>query len=235
MNVESSEVGDMPRAGRRIRSAPTRRTLKRVERRDRVYDTAIALFVERGFDATSMDDIAERSGLSRSTVFKHFPRKTLLLEEWMRRRREQAAQSARTNGIAGRPLDEVLGAYLATLAELNSAARPEMRALVPSTLQHTTALVDHPIALDLTQLIIDTGAVLRAGVRPERIARLLALGYVSAMARWVEDEPPAIELGDDLAALLDIVLKGSLSAAADGAEAADGDDRAGKVTPSDQE
>lgn len=221
MNVERPEAGAAPRGGRRTRPAPTRRTVKRVERRDRVYDAAIALFIERGFDATSMDDIAERSELSRSTVFKHFPRKTLFLEEWMRRRREQAARSARMNGLAGRALDEVLGAYLATLAELNSAARSEMRALVPSTLQHTTALVDHPIALDLTQLIIDTGAVLRTPVRPERVARLLALGYVSAMARWVEDEPPSIGLGDDLAALLDIVLKGCLPAAADGAEAVD--------------
>jgi AcrR family transcriptional regulator len=209
MGLDSSPAGGTSGASRRrVRPAPTRRTVKRVERSDRVYGAAIAMFVERGFDAVSMDDIAERSGLSRSTVFKHFPRKTLFLEEWMRRRREEAARSARMEGLAGRALSEVLGAYLATLADLNIASRAELRALVPPTLQHTAALVDHPVGLDLTALIIDTEAVLRPSVRPERVGRLLGSGYVAAMARWVEDEPAAIDLGTELAALLDLVLRG---------------------------
>ncbi|MGV9798415.1 TetR/AcrR family transcriptional regulator [Mycobacterium sp. NPDC003449] len=188
--------------------------MKRVERRDRVYEAAIALFVERGFDAVSMDDIAQRSGHSRSTVFKHFPRKTLFLEEWMRRRREEAARAARIDGPAGRALREVLGSYLATLAKLNSAARAEMCALVPPTLQHTTLLVDHPVALDLTALTNESEAVLRPSVHPDHVGRLLGLGYVSAMARWVAAEPPVIDLGADLAALLDLVLVGALPDAA---------------------
>ncbi|MDV3126497.1 TetR/AcrR family transcriptional regulator [Mycobacterium sp. 21AC1] len=184
--------------------------MKRVERRDRVYEAAIELFVERGFDSVSMDEIAQRSGHSRSTVFKHFPRKTLFLEEWMRRRREEAARAARIDGPAGRALRDVLGSYFATLAQLNSAARAEMCALVPPTLQHTTGLVNHPVALDLTALTIESEAVLRPSIHPDQVGRLLALGYVSAMARWVEADPPAIDLGDNLAGLLDLVLLGAL-------------------------
>ncbi|WP_286215138.1 TetR/AcrR family transcriptional regulator [Mycolicibacterium mageritense] len=180
-----------------------------MERHDRVYEAAIALFVERGFEAASMDEIADRSGLSRSTVFTHFPRKTLFLEEWMRRRRDEAARSARTDGVAGRPLREVLGAYLDTLATANSAARAEMCALVPPALLHTTMLVDHPVGVDLCALIVETEAVLRPSVRPEQVGRLLALGYVSAMARWVQEEPPVIDLGAELSALLDLVLLGA--------------------------
>ncbi|WP_276824254.1 TetR/AcrR family transcriptional regulator [Mycolicibacterium mageritense] len=180
-----------------------------MERHDRVYAAAIALFVERGFEAASMDEIAERSGLSRSTVFTHFPRKTLFLEEWMRRRRDEAARSARTDGVAGRPLREVLGAYLDTLATSNSAARAEMCALVPPALLHTTMLVDHPVGVDLAALIVETGAVLRPSVRPEQVGRLLALGYVSEMARWVQEEPPVADLGAELSALLDLVLSGA--------------------------
>jgi AcrR family transcriptional regulator len=210
MDHERSEAATGRMRGRGVRQEPTRRTAKREERHDRVYEAAIALVVERGFAASSMDEIADRSGLSRSTVFTHFPRKTLFLEEWMRRRRSGAWRSARTDDLAGRPLREVLGAYLDTLATSNAAARAEMCALVPPALLHTTMLVDHPVGVDLAALIVETQAVLRPSVRPERVGRLLASGYVSAMAQWVQEEPPVSDLGAELRALLDLVLSGAL-------------------------
>lgn len=36
---------------------------------------AIALFAERGFDGTSIDDIAEAAGIARRTFFRYFPSK----------------------------------------------------------------------------------------------------------------------------------------------------------------
>ena len=209
MDPEHFETVTGRTRGRGVRQGPTRRTVKRAERHDRVYEAAIALFVERGFEASSMDEIADRSGLARSTVFTHFARKTLFLEEWMRRRRRDALRSARTDGVAGRPLREVLGAYLDTLAASNSAARAEMCALVPPALLHTTMLVDHPVGLDFAALIEETEAVLRPSVRPERVGRLLASGYVSAMSQWIQEEPPASDLGAELRALLDLVLSGA--------------------------
>ena len=209
MAPERSETVTGHTRGRSVRQGPTRRTLRRAERHDRVYEAAIALFVERGFDASSMDEIAERSGLSRSTVFTHFPRKTLFLEEWMWRRRDEARRSARIDGVAGRPLREVLGAYLDALAASNSAARVEMCALVPPALLHTTMLVDHPVGVDAAALILESEAVLRPSVRPERVGRLLASGYVSAMSQWIQEEPPVSDLGAELRALLDLVLSGA--------------------------
>ncbi|WP_328811691.1 mycofactocin system transcriptional regulator [Rhodococcus sp. NBC_00294] len=40
-----------------------------------ISDVAIALFAERGFDATSIDDIAEAAGIARRTFFRYFPSK----------------------------------------------------------------------------------------------------------------------------------------------------------------
>jgi hypothetical protein len=103
----------------------------------------------------------------------------------------------------------VLGAYLDTLATSNSAARAEMCALVPPALLHTTMLVDHPVGVDFAALIVEAEAVLRPSVRPERVGRLLASGYVSAMSQWIQEEPPASDLGAELRALLDLVLSGA--------------------------
>lgn len=48
-----------------------------------VIAAAIALFAERGIDATSMDAIAAASGVSKATIYKHWPDKDALCFEVM--------------------------------------------------------------------------------------------------------------------------------------------------------
>ena len=43
--------------------------------RNRIAQIASAMFAERGFEAVTVADIAERAGVSTVTVFKHFPKK----------------------------------------------------------------------------------------------------------------------------------------------------------------
>jgi AcrR family transcriptional regulator len=50
-----------------------------------VLDAAQTLFAERGFDATSMDAIAAVSGVSKATIYKHWPDKDALCLEVMMR------------------------------------------------------------------------------------------------------------------------------------------------------
>lgn len=50
---------------------------------DAVIDAAIALIAERGIDATSMDAIAAASGVSKATIYKHWPDKDALCLEAM--------------------------------------------------------------------------------------------------------------------------------------------------------
>jgi AcrR family transcriptional regulator len=52
-----------------------RRTRKRLATRQSISDTATCLFLERGFDAVTIDDIAAAADVGRMTVFNHFPRK----------------------------------------------------------------------------------------------------------------------------------------------------------------
>ena len=41
----------------------------------RVLEAAAGLFADQGIDATSMDAIAEASGVSKATIYKHWPDK----------------------------------------------------------------------------------------------------------------------------------------------------------------
>jgi AcrR family transcriptional regulator len=49
----------------------------------KVLNAAIALIAERGVDATSMDAIAAKSGVSKATIYKHWSDKDALLLEVM--------------------------------------------------------------------------------------------------------------------------------------------------------
>jgi AcrR family transcriptional regulator len=59
----------------------------------KVLDAAVELIGERGIEATSMDAIAARSGVSKATIYKHWKDKDALLLEML----------AVLNGLNGRP------------------------------------------------------------------------------------------------------------------------------------
>ncbi len=54
-----------PRAGR----------LPRTARRAQLLDIALEVFVEQGYHSASMDEIAERAGVSKPVLYQHFPGK----------------------------------------------------------------------------------------------------------------------------------------------------------------
>lgn len=59
---------------------------RRAEARpDEVLDAALALFVEKGFAATQVEDIAVRAGLSKGAVYLYFPSKEAILEGLVKR------------------------------------------------------------------------------------------------------------------------------------------------------
>ncbi len=54
-------------------------------RPDEVLDAALALFIEKGFAATRVDDIARRAGLSKGAVYLYFLSKEAIIEAIVRR------------------------------------------------------------------------------------------------------------------------------------------------------
>ena len=46
---------------------------------DSLLDVAVAVFIERGYEATSMDELAARLGVTKSAIYHHVPSKVELL------------------------------------------------------------------------------------------------------------------------------------------------------------
>ncbi len=68
------------RGGRRSTSG---RRLSAEQRRSQLFEIALALFAERGYAATTMDDIAEAAGVTKPLVYQHFDSKRALYLELM--------------------------------------------------------------------------------------------------------------------------------------------------------
>ncbi|MEU9606702.1 helix-turn-helix domain-containing protein [Streptomyces sp. NPDC048057] len=61
-------------------STSTRRRATRAK----LYEAAVTLIAEQGFSATTVDEIAERAGVAKGTVYYNFRSKTELFEELLR-------------------------------------------------------------------------------------------------------------------------------------------------------
>ncbi len=59
-----------------------RKTKEEAERtRQAILDSALEVILDKGFSATSMDQIAKQAGLTRGAIYWHFKNKTALFEE----------------------------------------------------------------------------------------------------------------------------------------------------------
>src|SRR3990170_9066515 len=106
--IETAEIG-VPMTDA---AAPTRRERKKEETRRRIFDAALALFNEKGFEATTIDDITARADVAKGTFFNYFPRKEAVIEfladEWMEIAEETAANRSLRAAQRIRALYDVL-------------------------------------------------------------------------------------------------------------------------------
>ena len=62
----------------------TPRTRRKDARPDEIRAAALALFAERGFAATRLDDVARRAGIAKGTIYLYFPTKEDLFRALVR-------------------------------------------------------------------------------------------------------------------------------------------------------
>jgi AcrR family transcriptional regulator len=82
-------------------AAPGLRARKRQETREKLTRAAMALFLERGFEATTLDDIVAAADISRRTFFHYFASKEDVVFAW-----QEDGTAALIAAVAARPGDE---------------------------------------------------------------------------------------------------------------------------------
>ncbi|MFK0162860.1 TetR family transcriptional regulator [Rhizobium sp. NPDC090279] len=114
-----------------------RRERKRRQTRERIESAALRLFLERGFDATTIEDITEAADVSKRSFFDYFPSKEEVVAAWQ-------------DGFAHELIDAV-------------AAQPEAASIVDvievAVNSALRAAIADPQSLALTVLIRNTPAL----------------------------------------------------------------------------
>ncbi|WP_293382339.1 TetR/AcrR family transcriptional regulator [Phenylobacterium sp.] len=110
------------------------RQRKRRETRARIVDAALKLFLARGYDATTVDEIAAAAVVSKRSFFDYFPSKEEVVLAW-----QDAFGEALAAALAARPADEPAPkAIEAALVETVGHAAAQADAFAVDALIQTT-------------------------------------------------------------------------------------------------
>jgi AcrR family transcriptional regulator len=105
------------------------------------FEAAMELFREKGFDNTSVDEIADRAGFSRATYFNHFGSKEGVVRYYGQQVQLQMEQLLREADPASSPLERIRGMLLAMAREADARGE-EVRLIYQISMRDTDYLDD---------------------------------------------------------------------------------------------
>ncbi|MER7187767.1 helix-turn-helix domain-containing protein [Streptomyces hyaluromycini] len=153
----------------------------------RLVQAAIDLFGEQGYDSTTVAQIAERAGLTKTTFFRHFPDKREVLFAGQEEHGRLLAEGAAAAPGTATPLETVAAA----LDALAASFTPEQRAFGPRLMQvigshcelrERAAFKSLNLTTTLATALHDRGVPDPAA---SLAAHLGAQAFSTAFARWI--------------------------------------------------
>ncbi|MHA3704583.1 TetR/AcrR family transcriptional regulator [Jatrophihabitans sp. YIM 134969] len=166
--------------------------------RERLVLAALDLYAEQGYDATTVTQIAERAGVTKSTFFRHFPDKREVLVAG-----QETLSQLLVDGIAAAPedagpLDAVAEGLTRAAGEMGPVNREIGPRLARAVAAHTE-LAERDALKSVGMAAAMTDALVGRGV-PDPVAHLAAelgvLAFKRGFVRWTDGDG-----GDDLVAL----------------------------------
>jgi AcrR family transcriptional regulator len=169
---------------------------------DSLLDVAVAAFNERGYDATSMDELAARLGITKSAIYHHVSSKVELLRLALDRALDALfAVTEEPGAISGRAIDRLehvvrgsVGVLTQELPYVTLLLRVRGNSEVERQALERRRRFDR-IVTDLVRAAEDEGDV-RPDVDPAVTSRLL-FGTVNSLTEWYR--PDGGLSADDLA------------------------------------
>jgi AcrR family transcriptional regulator len=186
--------------------------------RQRIVDAARAHFFSHGFRSVTMDDLAEELGISKKTLYAHFPGKIELLEAVLADK-FAGVEAKLKEATRAHPHDfpATLHALLAnTQRELDEIKPPfvrDMRQKAPHVFKVVERRRAALIERSFGRLFIEGQ---RAGMVRKDVPARLIIEIMLAMVQAIMNPPKMEELGmmpkEGFSGILKIVLEGALTA-----------------------
>ncbi len=114
-------------------SAQGWRERKRQQTKDRIAETGLRMFVENGFEATTLDAIAEAAGIARRTFFNYFESKEALLFAYEDRAEQGVRAALARMPIDMSPFDAMRASLMAMVSDFGSDEARTLDKLLRST------------------------------------------------------------------------------------------------------
>ena len=195
--------------------------------RERLVVAAVDLFGEQGYDATTVAQIAERAGVTRSTFFRHFADKREVLVAGQDTLGRLLAEGIAEAPAGAGPLDAVAAGLVRASSAMGSGNRelgPRLRAAVAASteLQERDALKHVGLAAAMTTALLARGV---PGPAAHLAGEMGILAFKQGYARWSENDRHAADgLAPHALAALDELRAASASLDAGGVGAGDRSD-----------
>lgn len=166
--------------------------------RGRLVIAAVELFSEQGYDATTVEQIAARAGVTKSTFFRHFPDKRELLSAGQETLSKLLAEGIATAPAGATPLAAISAALARAATAMGPTNRdfgPRIKAAIDSSveLQQRDALKNVGLAAAMAAALRDRGV-------PDAVAQLASeLGVLALKRGYAAWSEGGRQAGDDLA------------------------------------
>lgn len=173
-----------------VQAAPsvTRRQRKKARTRRDIYEAAMRLFGEAGFEGTSIVQICEAADVGRGTFFLHFPTKASLLYEFNERFAEEFRDTLREPRGSAREELTTLVERMSVELETRAAVMRAMLSAFFASPESIAAASRHGRALpELVTSIIERGQA-RGEFNPRIDARLAAASFFATSAAIVSGQ-----------------------------------------------
>jgi len=113
--------------------------------KQRLYRAALRLFRDRGYEATTVQLIAQRAGVAKGTFFNYFPSKDDVLREWYQRLTLDVFEQLETRRFES--ARQAITALVGSLAA-SAASEPKLCAMKTRSASLNEMLADDERALD---------------------------------------------------------------------------------------
>lgn len=160
-------------------AAPGLRERKRQQTRERLTRAAMALFLERGFEATTLDDIAAAADISRRSFFHYFASKEDVVFAW-----QEESTAALIAAVAARPASESMleAAENAITAMVRQLKPGEAIAMARLKCDNPALQARDQVKYEKLERALADALGKRAGHKAEKLqARLVAMIATGAM------------------------------------------------------
>lgn len=176
----------------------SRREKKKHETRQRIVETAIRLFAERGFDNVTIDQIAADADVGKGTIYNYFATKETILFEFLIEIEQRVQRRLRKFAEAPGPLESILEEWIRYQFRMKRPYLPFVRVFLAQLLLRASDLEEHianiqlhvdpPLAALLERL--QQRGLIPEGADRSRIAHELKCVHFGLSCLWAMEGPP---------------------------------------------